>query len=222
MDNLKILKFFLVFLFLSFYNDANAQDVVEKKLAIEAEYGSVTINPQPLNEIGSKLYGTNIYTTTTGGNIIYVFAPGLVFGLDYRNLIWNFEEPKVINGGALVTQNRVNITQTSLYFDLTPFAFGSLSKNSIAKGFFLETGPCLTQLNEEYVRSDTGKYTFSSTGYGLDVRVGFRTLTRDPLSFIARAKLTIPLGSDNKKSETGLKLDGSIITSINLGFCVSF
>jgi len=197
------------------------EETIEKKFALEVEYGSATFTPLPLTDIGSTLYGQSINGTPFGGNAIFVIAPRVIFGVDYRNFMHTYEKPKDINGTS-ITQNKVNITQITAFLDLSSFALGSISKNSIAKDVFIEVGPCYTELKEEYVRSDTGQYSFTATGYGLDVRIGYRALTKEPLSFFTRVKITIPLAHDNKKSESGLKLNGAITTSVNMGICFSF
>ena len=201
---------------------AYAEDVIEKRIAFDIEYGSATFTPFPLNDIGSKLYGKSISGTPFGGNFLLVLAPGVVIGFDYRTFNWGYDKGKYIDATTYVTKNRVDITQTSVYFDLSPFNLGSKTKNSIGNGIFVEIGPSMTDLKEQYIRSDTGAYSFTTTGYGLDIRFGYRTLTKEPLSFIARVKVSVPVNSDNKESESGLKLNGAVTASVNLGLCLSF
>lgn len=203
---------------------AHAEDVVEKKIAFEIEYGSATFTPFPLNDIGSRLYGKSISGTPFGGDFLIVLAPGLVIGFDYRTFNWGYDKGKYIDDAHItyVTKNRVDITQTSVYFDLSPFNLGSKTKNSIGNGLFVEIGPSMTELKETYIRSDTGPYSFETTGWGLDIRFGYRTLTKEPLSFVTRVKVSVPLNSDNKISESGLKLNGAVTASVNIGLCLSF
>lgn len=199
---------------------SSAAEIPSKKFALEMEYGSAAFTPPPLNDIGSTIYGNNIVGTPFGGNIIYVLAPRIIVGANYNSFSYGFEKAKA-EWPLNITNDKVEITQIVAFIDLSPYALGSKSKNSIASGIFIEVGPSLTQLKEEYILNGV-PYSFTSSGYGINVRLGYRTLTKDPLSFFTRAKINIPVSSDNKKSDSGLQLSGAITISVNIGICLSF
>ncbi len=205
------------------------EEVITKKFAIEMEYGSATFLPFPLDNIGQRLYGNNIKGTPFGGNVIIVIGPGIVIGFDYRSFGYGYDKGKTIYGNneQWVIDNQVTITQFTPYIDLSSFALGNVSRDSIAKGIFIEIGPCFTELKEGYTIQGTGPYTngiyeFTLQGVGLDIRAGYRTLTKEPISFFSRVKITVPLSSDNQKTDSGLQLKGAVTTSINIGLCLSF
>lgn len=223
----------VIFLFLS-ASAAFSAELIKRTFALELEYGAGTYYPLPLTELGSRLYGSTISGNPVGGNIIYVFAPRFVAGIDYRTYDWGYEKGKVIYGdytnGQYAIKNKVNITQITAFIDLAPLGLGKELKDSITNGFFIEVGPCLTELKEEYIIQSlgtggpytNGPYSFTARGMGIDLRVGYRTISKEPLSFFIRGKMYIPVAHDNNKSESGLSLNGAITSSYNAGLCLTF
>jgi hypothetical protein len=116
---------------------------------------------------------------------------------------------------------RLNSTTFSPFIDLTPLAYGRRKTRGITEGLFIEAGPCFTSLEQSYEIGSI-PYEFSSNAMSLDIRVGFRSMNKDPLSFVAGITGRIPVYSDGKRSESGLTLNGASSISFDAGICASF
>jgi hypothetical protein len=191
-----------------------------KTYAVEIEYGAANTSFLPLNASGKKMYGSALTTNPIGGNIIWAAAPGLNIGLSYTNYSWSSGDT-FLSGPNTYKSPSVSIASISPFIDLAPLAFGNENASGITKGLFVEVGPAFTTLLEDY-QVDGSRYSFATSGMFLEIRPGFRVLNGEPLSFVARARVSIPLTSDGEKSDTGLTLNGSVNLSAHVGACFSF
>jgi hypothetical protein len=166
------------------------------------------------------MYGVSLRTNPVGASLIWSAAPGINIGLSYSNSIWASDKNYSV-GGDFYSNPKLNITSISPFIDLTPFALSEGETSGITKGFFIEIGPAHTTILEEY-KVNGSRYTFSSSGLSLDIRAGFRVMNHEPLSFVARAKFSIPIASDSKRSDSGLTMNGASSISVHVGACLSF
>ncbi len=190
-----------------------------RTFAVELEYGAANTTFLPLNESGRSMYGVSLRTNPVGASLIWSAAPGINIGLSYSSSTWASDKNYLV-GGDPYSNPKLNITSISPFIDLTPFALSEGETSGITKGFFIEIGPAYTTILEEYEKGS--RYTFSASGLSLDIRAGFRAMNHEPLSFVARAKFSIPIASDSKRSDSGLTMNGVSSISIHAGACLSF
>jgi len=192
-----------------------------RDFAIELNYGGANTTVLPLNEIGRKIYGNAIFTTPIGVDMIWAAAPRLNIGISFSNAVWKTDK-SYLGAGGVYSDATVTMTSICPYIDLMPFfSEGEAQGGGITKGVFLEVGPSFNSLTEEYDLNGNGEAFFAS-GTSLDIRVGLRTITRQAISFIGRFTVSIPIFSDQKRSDTDLTLDGAVTLSASAGICASF
>lgn len=191
-----------------------------RNFALEFLYGASNATLLPLSPSGKALYGNPIFANPVGFKLEWAAAPMLNVGMSYSSTRW-VEDKNLVVDATIYSNPRLNLTAFSPFIDLTPLAYGRRKNRGITEGFFIEAGPCWTSVEQSYEIASV-PYSFSSTSMSLDIRVGFRAMNHDPLSFVADITGNIPIYSDGKRSESGLTLNGASSISFNAGICASF
>jgi len=193
-----------------------------RNFAIEINYGGANTTVLPLNEIGRKIYGNTIFTTPLGVDLTWAAGPRLNIGISCSNAVWKTDKSYTGTGGVY-SDAQVTMTRVCPFIDLTPFFSegGEAQVRGITNGAFLEVGPSFNTLIEEYDLDGAGTAFFAS-GTTLDIRLGFRTINRQAISFAGRFTVSIPISSDHNRSDTDLTADGAVTLSASAGICASF
>jgi|GEM_PF-3431356 len=192
----------------------------EKTFSFDVDFGAAKTTFLPLNENGKEIYGQSTPTNPLGASIIWAAAPGLNIGISCSTARWFSDDNHLIDGN-IYDKATLSFSSISPFIDLSPFVSGDPAKRGIRSGFFVEVGPSQNTLIEQY-KLNGEEQVFTASGTSIDVRVGFRAVRDRPLGFVGRAKFSIPIAHDNRKSDTGISLNGAATMSIHAGVCLNF
>lgn len=190
-----------------------------RNFALELQYGTLYTNFLPLNHIGETIYGSTVFTTPLTGRIVWSILPSINIGVSCSTATWLSNKTFLI--GGIYASPKLTFTTVRPFIDLTPLMIGTGEPSGITKGFFVEVGPGMRSVDEQYTFNGT-PYSFSSSGLSMDISLGYRAINKAPLSFVASLDISVPIASDGKKSDTGISLNGAVNIGINCGFCLSF
>jgi hypothetical protein len=209
----------ILFLFAVVLSPQCFADVSNRNYALEIKYGASDTTFLPLKESGSVIYGDMLFLNPTSVKVIWSAFPSVNIGFSFSGASRNEKKSYLADGGVYMNPS-LNVVSVNPFIDLTPFAATDENGRGITKGFFIEAGPSWTSVLEEYSLNGNDE-AFSSTALFLDVKIGLRTMTREPLSFTVELDALIPMYSDGRRSDTGLTLNGAASISASAGICLS-
>jgi hypothetical protein len=192
---------------------------IERHYSFEIDYGAATTNLLLPNDKGQDIYGDTLYTNPVGFTAIWSAAKKMNIGISYLTSTF-LKEKYYFFDGDVIKDPSIKFTSITPFFDLGPYVFEKDGPSGITDGFFVEVGPSFLTVTEAY-KLNGSDHAFSTSGLFLELRVGFRTLHKEPLSFVFRTKALIPISSDSRSSDTGFSLNGLSTFSLNAGFCLT-
>lgn len=196
-------------------------DCLERKrhYAFEAEYGVNIVNLISSTTLTTSIYDTRMTTNPISAAFIWSAPFGANIGLGYSRS--SFTNDKYFwSGSDSYKSPTLALEALTPFIDLSPYFFEGGKGGSITDGFFVEAGPSFVRATETY-KFNGSPHSFETSGVFAEIRLGFRTINKAPLSFVFRAKAAIPVMYDNLVSDTGFRLSNISIFSINAGICLS-